>query len=87
MTMATSELQELLESYGIKPVTTTVRNPRNNGFIERVHVTTGDMLRTTTFNGSDWLTDMQQSLDAVAWAVHARNKPNIKHLPCNLAFN
>ena len=30
------EFQELLESYGIKPIATTVCNPRSNGVIERV---------------------------------------------------
>ena len=35
------EFQELLERYGIKPVATTVRNPRSNGVIERVHLKNG----------------------------------------------
>jgi hypothetical protein len=52
------EFQELLESYGIKPVAMTVRNPRSNGVIERVHLTMFDMLRTMTFKGSDWFVDM-----------------------------
>lgn len=30
------EFQEMLESYGIKPVTMTIRNPKSNGVIERV---------------------------------------------------
>jgi transposase InsO family protein len=63
------EFQELLESYGIKPLATTIRNPWSNGVIERVHLTMGGMLRTITFSGSDWLNDMQRTLDAVAWAV------------------
>ena len=37
--------QELLESYGITPVPTTVRNSQAN-FVERVHETLGNMLRT-----------------------------------------
>jgi hypothetical protein len=81
------EFQELLESYGIKPLATTVRNPRSNGVIERVHLTMGDMLRTMTFSGSDWFTDMQHTLDAVAWAVRTTVNPTIKHSPCHLAFN
>jgi len=82
-----SEFQELLNSYGIKPVPTTVRNRRSNGVIERVHLTMGDMLRTMTFYGSDWFADMQRALDAVAWAVRTAVNPNIKHSPCHLAFN
>ncbi len=35
-----------------------------------------------------WLVqDMQQALDAVARAVPTTINPNIKHLPCHLAFN
>jgi transposase InsO family protein len=51
MTMAANlqEFQELQESYGIKPVATTVKSPRSNGVIERVHLTMGNMLRTMTF--------------------------------------
>jgi hypothetical protein len=78
------EIQELLDSYGIKPVSTTVRNPKSNGVIERVHLTMGDMLRTMTFSGTDWFADMQRALDAVAWAVQTTI---IKHSPCHLAFN
>jgi len=81
------EFQELLQSYGIKPVPTTVRNPRSNGVVERVHLTMGDMLRTMTFRGTDWFKDMQRSLDAVAWAVRTTINPNIKHSPFHLAFN
>jgi len=77
----------MLESYGIKPVNTTVRNPKSNGVIERIHLTMGDMLQTMTFHGADWYQDMQRSLDAVAWAVRTTINPNIKHSPCHLAFN
>jgi hypothetical protein len=82
-----SEFQELLSSYGIKPVPTTVRNPRSNGVIERVHLTMGDMLQTMTFSGSDWFADMQRALDAVAWAICTTVNPNIWHSPCHLAFS
>jgi transposase InsO family protein len=52
------EYQEILDSYGIKPITTTNRNPKSNGVIERVHLTMGDMLWTMSFSGSDWFTNM-----------------------------
>ena len=81
------EFQKLLQSYGIMAVPTTIRNPRSNGVIEWVHLTMGDMLRTMTFRGADWFQDMQQSLDAVAWAICTMINPNIKHLLCHLAFN
>jgi len=81
------EFQELLESYGIKAVPPTVRNPRSNGVIKQVHLTMGDMLRTMTFSGSDWLNDMQRGLDSVAWAVRTTVNPTIKHSPYHLAFS
>jgi hypothetical protein len=82
-----SEFQELLQSYGIKAVSTTVRNPKSNGVIERVHLTMGDMLRTMKFSGDDWFQDLQRTLDAVAWAIRTTVNPTIKHSPCHLAFN
>jgi hypothetical protein len=81
------EFQEMLESYGIKPVATTVRNLKSNGVIEQVHLTMGDILRTMTFSGNDWFHDMQCTLDAVAWAIRTSINPNIKHSLCHLAFN
>jgi hypothetical protein len=81
------EFQELLDSYGIKPVPATVKNPRNNGVIERVHLTMGDMLRTMTFSGNDWFQHLQRTLDAVTWAVRTTINPAIKHSPCHLAFH
>ena len=42
------EFQELLESYNIKGVPTTVKNPQANGVVERMHLTLADMLRTMT---------------------------------------
>jgi hypothetical protein len=82
-----SEFQELLSSYGIKAKSTSVRNPKSNGVIERVHLTMGDMLRTMKFTGNDWVQDLQRTLDAVAWAIRATINPVIKYSPCHLAFN
>ena len=46
------EFQELLESYGIEPQPTTIKNPQANSVIERLHLTLGDQLRCTTFKRS-----------------------------------
>jgi hypothetical protein len=81
------EFQELLASYGVKPVPTTVRNPRSNGVIERVHLTMGGMLRTITFTGKDWMLEAQRTLDAVAWAIRTTINPELKYSPCHLAFS
>ena len=42
------EFQELLESYNIRGVPTTVKNPQSNGIVERMHLTLADMLHTMT---------------------------------------
>ncbi len=83
---AGSEFQELLSSYGIKAKSTLVRNPKSNGVIEYVHLM-GDMLRTITFSGNDWLQDLQRTLDTVAGAIRATINHVIKYSPCHLAFN
>jgi transposase InsO family protein len=80
------EFQEQLHSYGVQPVPTTVRNPISNGVVERVHLTMGDMLRTITFAGDDWILEAQRTLDAVAWAIRTTVNPDLKYSPCHLAF-
>jgi transposase InsO family protein len=69
------EFQELLASYGVRQVPTPIRNPRSNGVIERVHLIMGDMLRTITFTGKDWILETQRRLDAVAWAISTTISP------------
>jgi transposase InsO family protein len=81
------EFQELLSSCGVKPVPTTVRNPKSHGVIERVHLKTGDMLRTITFNQKEWMLEVQRTLDAVAWAIRTTISPELKYSPCHLAFS
>jgi RNase H-like domain found in reverse transcriptase/Integrase zinc binding domain len=47
------EFQELLQSYGVKSVATTVKNPQAN-FVERVHQTLGNMLRSHELEDRDF---------------------------------
>ena len=47
-----SVFTELLLSYGVKGIPTTVRNPAANT-IKYTHLTMGDMLRTKEFNVSN----------------------------------
>jgi hypothetical protein len=46
----------------------------------------GAMLRTMIISSSDWFADMQQALDALAWAVCTTINPTIKHSLRHLAF-
>ena len=39
-------IKELLDSYGVKPKPTTLKNPQSNGLYERIHLVIYEMLRT-----------------------------------------
>lgn len=87
------EFRELLESTGIEDVTTTVKNPRANAILERVHDVIGNMLRTYDFENQfidDWGKDKQDPLDgflqAVAFAIRATYQTSIGTSPAALAF-
>ena len=66
-----NEFQELLQSYGIEAVPTTVKKPRVNSITERVHLTMADMLRCTIFEGDNWFTEANRNLQSVAWVVRS----------------
>jgi hypothetical protein len=61
----------LCESYGIKRKPTTVKNPRLNGILERVHQVLGQMLCTAEADMADSVTpdDVDVFLDSAAWAI------------------
>ncbi len=63
----------LCESYGITRKPTTVKNPRANGILERVHQVLGQMLRTAELDMADSVTpnDVNVFLDNAAWAIHS----------------
>ena len=75
------EFQEMLHSYGITIKPTSVKNPQANSMIERVHLSMGDKLRATTFEGEDWFTDVDQELQPIAWAIHSTINSSTDHTP------
>ena len=60
-----NEFQELLQSYGIEVVPTTVKHPHVKSIAEQVHLTMADMLRCTIFEGDDWFTELNRNLQSV----------------------
>jgi len=80
------EFQELLESYGIEPQPTTVKNPQANSVIERLHLTLGDQLRCTTFKGTNFLDDVNIIVQACAYAARAAVPSNNPYSPAQLTF-
>ena len=82
------EFQELLLSYGIEPVLTTVKNPRANSPVERMHLTMADMLRTSPpFTGHDWFFEVQRMLQSIAWAIRSTVNTAIQHTPGQMMFH
>ena len=80
------EFQEMLASYGIAYRPTSVKNPQANALIERTHLTMGDKLRTTIFEGEDWKSDLDQELQTTAWAIRSTINSTSKHSPSHLAL-
>jgi hypothetical protein len=81
------EFQELLQSYGVKSVPTTVKNPQAN-FVERVHQTLGNMLRSHELEDHDF--DYQdpwsQILANCAWAIRSTVHTVLNASPAQIVF-
>ena len=87
-----SEFQELLRSYGIKGVPTTVRNPQSNGCVERIHLTAADIMRTLDLEVetecpilvNDAINTM---LQATAWGLRTTVSTVTETSPAGAVFN
>jgi hypothetical protein len=66
------EFQDLLNSYGVKRRPTTVKNPQAN-YVERIHQTLGNMIRTYELNEHDFDYDDPWTgiLSNCAWAIRS----------------
>ncbi len=73
----------LCESYGIKRKPNTVKNPRANGILERVHQVLGQMLCTADLDMANSVTpnDVDVFLDNTAWAIRSTNHRVLKASP------
>lgn len=67
-----TEFQELLRSYGIQHVPTTIKNPQAN-FVECVHQTLGNMIRTYELEKFefDYNDPWSQLLSNCAWVIRS----------------
>ena len=82
------KFQEMLASYGIQAVNTTVANPKANAIIEHIHQVIANMLGT-----SNPITDaaatqfhIEQQLHATQWAINTTYHTTLKALPAQLVF-
>lgn len=80
------EFEEILVSYGIDTIPTTVENPRANGIIEHVHLTMGDILRGRQFSGEHWFEDINRILQSLAWAIRSTVQKTSTTTPGQMAF-
>ena len=85
-----SGFQELLDSYGVNPKPTTVKNPQSNGLHERTHLVICEMLRIQSLYVPKQSTaekEINRILQCTAWAM--RTTPNMvtKYSPGNIVFN
>ncbi len=78
----------LYDSYGITRKRTTVKNPRANGILERVHQVLGQMLHTAELDMADSVTpdDVDVFLDNVAWAIRSTYHTVLKASPGAVIF-
>jgi hypothetical protein len=78
----------LCESYGITRKPTTVKNPRANGILERVHQVLGQMLCTAELDMANSVTpdEVNVFLDNVAWAIRLTYHTVLKASPGTAIF-
>jgi hypothetical protein len=82
------KFQELLQSYGIKSVHTTVKNPQANSILEHAHQTVGNMVRASNLMAQDLSTHFALSrlMHNVQWALNTTFHTTLKATPGQLVF-
>eukprot|EP00957_Ditylum_brightwellii_P120865 9218210-Ditylum_brightwellii.AAC.1 len=74
-----AEFLEMLQSYGIKKIPTTVKNPLANLIVERVHLTLAEMFRVINFQGQHWRREVERILQSTDWAMQSTINTTIKY--------
>ena len=80
--------RELCDSYSIKRKPTTVKNPRANAVLERVHGVFGNMMQTAGLDMSETVNDemVDSFIDAAAWAICSTHHTVLGMLPGAAVF-
>jgi len=85
------EFKELLESYGIDPSPTTVRNPQANAILERVHQTINNHLRfLRTLDPKKIMPDenpWENILQSISFAINSAVHSTTQMTPGQLVFS
>lgn len=80
------EFQQMLHSYGIKSVPTTVKNPQENSLVEKMHLRMGNILRMTSFKGENWWEELEYTMQCVAWSFRTKSPSTIPYSPGSMAY-
>jgi len=82
-----SKFYELLQSYGIQPKATTIKNPQSNAIVEHVHLTISNSLRAMTLSQRAFDdTTIHGILQSIAWALRTTLHTSLRTSPGQLAF-
>ena len=79
----------MLQSYGVLPKPTKVKNPQSNGVHERMHLVLYEILRTTKLHVTEHSTakkEINRILQAVAWTMRASVHMITKFSPGQIIF-
>jgi hypothetical protein len=83
-----NEFQELLTSFGIQPVPTTIKNPTANAITERLHQTMGNHIRVQLAKKEQaYLDPLAEILSATAWAIRSSVHSVLNYTPGQLVFS
>ena len=78
--------QTLEHNYGMTKRTITTRNPQANAILERVHQTTGIIIRTCSFEDLEEDDPQSGSLSAAAFAIRTTVGTTTEKSPMQLVF-
>ncbi|KAL7478537.1 hypothetical protein ACHAW6_004297, partial [Cyclotella cf. meneghiniana] len=62
------------------------KNPTVQSIVERLHLTIGDQLHTSPYEGDNRKEDVDMLLQACAWAIRTTTPSNTPHSPGQLIF-
>eukprot|EP00957_Ditylum_brightwellii_P179797 13696333-Ditylum_brightwellii.AAC.1 len=81
-----AEFLEMLQSYGIEKLPTTVKNPLANLVVERVHLMLAEMFQVTNFQGQHWRREVDRILQSTTWATQSTINTTTKYSPGQMIF-
>ena len=82
------DFKPLLETYDIKAKRISVKNPKANSVLERIHQVVGDMLRSKDLENYDFQNENPWAdiLSSVAWAIRSTVHTTLDATPGQLVF-